>query len=157
MTRAPFQVLVLTFRRLRSDTIEFGCLRRADDDRWQGVAGGGERDETPDDTAVRETVEELGVPPSAPFYRLTTTCSIPAFYFRERRNWPRGVFVIPEHSFAVDCTSLRVCLSHEHVSVAWGTYEETRDKLSWDSNKTALWELTERLRTNMLIQIPQRR
>ena len=35
--------------------------------------------------------------------------------------------------------------SHEHDQVEWLDYGEARGKLTWDSNRTALWELGERL------------
>ena len=36
-------------------------------------------------------------------------------------------------------------LSHEHTECVWLTYEETNNKLKWDSNRTALYELNCRL------------
>jgi dATP pyrophosphohydrolase len=150
MARAPFQILVLPFRRSSSGEFEFATLCRSDDGSWQGVAGGGEAGETPEAAAIREATEEIGVPPSLPFYRLDSQCSIPVHFFSERLHWPADLFVIPEYSFAVDCTSVELRLSKEHVQQRWGPYKETRERLRWDSNKTALWELNERLRSGQL-------
>jgi dATP pyrophosphohydrolase len=36
--------------------------------------------------------------------------------------------------------------SREHTSYRWLSYDEAARLLRWDSNKTALWELNERLR-----------
>ncbi len=58
--RAPFQVLVIPFR--RTGTVpEFAVLKRSDASYWQFVAGGGENDETPAQAATRETEEEIGI------------------------------------------------------------------------------------------------
>lgn len=59
MSRAPFQVLVF-LRRLDANGPEYLVLKRADLSVWQGVAGGGEGDESPREAAIRETMEEVG-------------------------------------------------------------------------------------------------
>jgi dihydroneopterin triphosphate diphosphatase len=150
MSRAAFQVLVLPFRASVSGGFEFGALRREDDGNWQGVAGGGEDGETPEVAAVRETLEEAGIPSSARFYRLQSQCSVPTYHFAARRQWPADLFVIPEYSFAVECPFTELRLSGEHAAQAWGSYDETFGRLRWDSNRTALWELDERLRRGLL-------
>ena len=58
MARAPFQVLVLPFRRTGGGGVEFAVLRRRDLGLWQGVAGGGEDGEAPGQAAVREASED---------------------------------------------------------------------------------------------------
>lgn len=44
--RAPFQVLVLPFRKTTSGT-EYALFRRSDSGDWQTIAGGGDDGETP--------------------------------------------------------------------------------------------------------------
>jgi len=39
-----------------------------------------------------------------------------------------------------------IAISPEHTSYRWLSYDEAARLLRWDSNKTALWELNERLR-----------
>lgn len=145
MTRARYQVLVLPFRRAAPREFEFACLRRSDSAIWQGIAGGGEDGERPIDAAIREAIEEVGVSDDAAFYELATTCSIPVCFVSSRVDWPADVLVIPEYAFAVDCTGRMFALSDEHTEHAWDTYDATRKRLHWDSNRTALWELRERL------------
>jgi dATP pyrophosphohydrolase len=70
LSRAPFQVLVLPFRRPAPGEIEFAVLRRADDANWQSVAGGGAVGESVVEAARREAFEEAGVPASASLYAL---------------------------------------------------------------------------------------
>jgi len=145
MSRAQFQILVLPFRIRANRSVEYGVLRRSDAGVWQGIAGGGEADESPTQAAIRETEEEAGVPKAVRYYRLQTTSSIPTYHFAARKEWPKDLYVIPEYAYAVDCTNIELKLSHEHTEIAWGTYEETLARMHWDSNKVALWELNERL------------
>ena len=76
MGRAPFQVLVFPFRPTPLGDWEFAVFQRADGDWWQGIAGGGEDDETPLQAARRECTEEAGIPPSSTFVALDTAASI---------------------------------------------------------------------------------
>jgi dATP pyrophosphohydrolase len=150
MARGMCQVLVLPFRRLSGSEFEYACLQRSDDGSWQGIAGGLEEGESPIDAAVRESNEEAGIPRNGAFYTLDSTCSIPVIAFAARVHWPDDVFVIPELSFAVDCTDAELRLSREHTEQYWGPYATVRERLRWDSNRTALWELNERLRFGRL-------
>ena len=64
MARAPFQVLVLLFRRTEDGGVEYGVLCRSDDGNWQGVAGGGEERETNGNgypALARTCADEMGV------------------------------------------------------------------------------------------------
>jgi len=142
--RAPFQVLVIPFRR-DAGHIEYAVLRRDDLGAWQAVAGGGETGETAAQAATRETVEELSLDHPVPIYPLQSHASIPARFFADRENWPTGTYVITEHSFAADLTGVPIALSTEHTAVQWLDYEAAKDTLTWDSNRTALGELNERL------------
>jgi dATP pyrophosphohydrolase len=42
-------------------------------------------------------------------------------------------------------------VSDEHSDLVWLPYGEAHDRLRYDSNKTALWELSERLRRHDLL------
>ena len=52
--------------------------------------------------------------------------------------------------FGVKVGDEKIDLKDEHTEYKWGTYEEVSEKLEWDSNKTALWELNHRLLKNKL-------
>lgn len=151
MPRAPFQVLVVPFRRI-GEQVEFAILRREDMDVWQAVAGGGEVGETPRQAAAREASEELGLTQDVPLYPLQTTASIPARFFADRDSWPTGTYVIPEYTFAADLTGVEIKISDEHTAVQWLDYQAAHDVLRFDSNRTALGELHERLSDNDLPQ-----
>jgi len=148
MPRAPFQVLVLPFRKT-ANQYQFALFRRKDPENyWQWIAGGGEGNETPLDAAKREAFEEAGIPRDAAFYPLDTLCCIPKFNFFH--SWPDEIYVVPEYSFVVDAAHAEIAVSHEHDAFLWTDYEQAQELLQWDSNKTALWELAERLKTNDL-------
>lgn len=150
MSRAPFQVLVIPFRRAEEGAIQYGILCRDDLKLWQGVAGGGEHGESPAQAAARETTEELGLTQPVPLYPLQTTASIPARFFSDRDTWPAGTYVVPEHSFAADLTGREINLSDEHTAIQWLEAKEAAAVLRFDSNRTALGELDERLAANDL-------
>jgi dihydroneopterin triphosphate diphosphatase len=144
MSRAPFQILVVPFRRV-DERIEFAVLHRQDMDVWQAVAGGGESGESPQQAAAREAREELGLDQTVALYPLQTTASIAARFFTGRNSWPAGTYVVPEHAFAADLTDVEIKLSDEHTAVQWLDYKAASELLRFDSNRTALGELHERL------------
>lgn len=150
MARSPFQVLVLPFAGTSRNSYAFAVFRRSDGDYWQGIAGGGEAGEDPIDAARREGWEEGGIDPHARYYRLQCQTTIPVAYFAARKHWPENLYVIPGYCFAVAVENRALTLSPEHTEVRWVPFEEARALLHWDSNKTALWELHERLRRSDL-------
>jgi dihydroneopterin triphosphate diphosphatase len=148
MPRAPLQVLVLPFRVADSGRLEYAVFRRAGDggECWQGIAGGAEVGETAEEAARREMTEEAGIPPNAPLLPLDTQASVPAHVFRDRHLWGPGTYVVPQRAFGVRLSGHEIVLSDEHAEYRWVGYDDAADLLGWDSNKTALWELNERLR-----------
>jgi dATP pyrophosphohydrolase len=144
MSRAPFQILVIPYRLTPAGDFEFALLRRSDQKYWQGIAGGGEGNETPMEAARRETNEEAGIPPESEFMQLESTSYVPIYHFPELSD--SGLLVIPEYAFGVNASDVTCSLSHEHTELQWFSYEEATGKVLWDSNKTALWELQQRLR-----------
>ncbi|PYS80053.1 MAG: NUDIX pyrophosphatase [Acidobacteria bacterium] len=145
MSRAAFQVLVIPFHVDTNGEPRYLLFKRSDLDVWQWIAGGGEDDEEPEQTARREALEEAGIPKDTRLIRLDSTASIPARHFAERHLWGGSIFVIPEFSFGVECQIKEVCLSGEHSTCEWLDYETAQSHLEWDSNRTALWELHSRL------------
>ncbi|MBL4684803.1 MAG: NUDIX domain-containing protein, partial [Nannocystaceae bacterium] len=85
MARAPFQVLVLPYRRAK-DGLEVAVFRRADYDVWQFVSGGGEAGESPETAARREVAEEAGVSTTGiittEIIALDAMTTIPGCWFR---------------------------------------------------------------------------
>lgn len=142
VSRAPFQVLVIPWR--RRDALEVAVFRRADYDLWEFVSGGGEDDETPELAATREGFEEAAIPAVARYLKLDTQSSVPACWFPAWSDWPEHVLVVPEYAFAVEVEDVHL-RSSEHRELRWCSIPEAMKLLRFDSNRTALWELHERL------------
>ena len=143
--RAPFQILAISFRKIASKEPQFCVFHRADLDQWQFIAGGGEDDETPTEAAIREISEETGIKTNS-IMKLTSMAYIPANVIseRHRKYWAKNTYVIPEYHFAFECVS-DIKLSNEHIGSEWLSYKDAMARLTWDSNKTALYELRCRL------------
>ncbi len=143
--RAPFQILAVPFRKTAPTEPQFCVLHRADLDQWQFVAGGGEGGETLIEAAVREISEETGIKTNE-ILKLTSMAYIPANVIseRHRKYWAKNTYVIPEYHFAFECAS-DIKLSNEHIGYEWLSYKDAMARLTWDSNKTALYELNCRL------------
>ena len=144
MPRAPFQVLVIPWY-LTASGLRYAVLRRSDLDIWQFIAGGGEEGETPEEAARREAFEEGGVPLDSPLLRLDSVASIPAIHFPELQRSGTDRYVISEYTFGVEVGGSELLLSEEHAEYQWLAFQEARERLRFDSNRTALWELNERL------------
>ena len=138
--RAPFQILAIPYKIVGGNPV-YCVLHRADCDQWQFIAGGGEDSETHEEAARREIFEEGGVL-AKNIIALSSVSCIPVeeFSLRERYGWAKNMYVIPEYSFAFKCSG-ELSLSKEHTECVWLPYETAREKLKWDSKKTALYEL----------------
>jgi dATP pyrophosphohydrolase len=145
MTRAPFQILVYPYRKNNND-YEYALLKRADAGFWQGITGGGEDSESPLQAAKRETLEETGIEPSAYFLLLDTIESVPVTAFKDSPLWGENVYVIPQFCFGVEGSDWEIELSQEHSSFGWFLFEKAQQLLKFDGDKTALWELNQRLK-----------
>jgi dATP pyrophosphohydrolase len=141
-------VLVFPYRLREDGEIAYAVFRRRDEVlTWQAIAGGGEDDEVPLEAARREAWEETGIEPSRPYLELASTASIPVIHFAELRERD-DLFVIPEYCFAVEVADSNLRISNEHTEYAWLPFPEAQAVLRWDSNKTALWELDQRLQSS---------
>ena len=147
MSRAPFNVLVIPYRQTGKQ-ISYCVFQSRDMKIWQFIAGGGEDAEPPLYAAMRETVEESGIQ-SEQYTQLTAMCHVPVKYFSHeaRMVWGDDVLVIPEYSFSVQCDAdAAIKLSDEHLAYRWCSYEEAEALLHFDLDKTALYELNERIK-----------
>ena len=151
MSRAKYQVLVIPFN-IQNNTIKYAVFYRSDMHVWQFIAGGGEGGEIPLQSAKREAWEEAGIAYDSSYYPLETCCSIPTECFAVyRKAWGDNCFVIPEYTFAVNMKDVVVKLSYEHTKYEWMDYENAKQKLKYDSNKVALWELDNKIKSGLLI------
>ena len=151
MARAKYQVLVIPYR--KSDDEVLYCIFQRSDmaDCWQFVAGGEEEDGAPLISARREAFEEAGIPLDAHFIQLETTSSISTEHFpKARLHWGERCLVIPEYCFAVELPHKSIRISDEHTRFAWVDYATAMERLQYDSNKVALWELDNKIKLEVL-------
>ncbi|GAA2211351.1 NUDIX pyrophosphatase [Nonomuraea monospora] len=145
--RQPHNVVVLLYR-MTADRPEYAVFQRADDGNWQGVSGGVEADESAVAAARREAAEETGLPDGAPLYRLDMVSGVEKECFAAASSWPEDLYIVRKHYFAMDVTGRAdgVVLSGEHRAVRWLGYAGAYEALRYDDDRTALWELDQRLR-----------
>lgn len=143
--RAPYNVLVLPFFH-KNEEILYCIFKREDMKVWQFIAGGGEEGETPILAAKRESLEEASISENHQYKKLESMCyvSVDNFSEKSRKHWGKK-YVIPVYSFAVELFSTEIQISHEHTEYCWCTYEEARERLYFDLDKTAIYELNERI------------
>jgi len=142
--RAPYQVLVFPYI-IKDGLIEFAIFNRSDSDYWQGIAGGGEDEETPIEAAKRELFEETGILGNVSLKQLDSISSLSVENVVGEFLWGEHIYVIKEYCFGAHFLTKDITLSKEHLQYKWLPFEEAVKKLKWDSNKTALWELNKRL------------
>ena len=141
--RAPFQILAIPYR--VKPNLQYCVLHRSDIDQYQFVSGGGEDYETPMEAAAREIYEETSVKADQ-IVPLTSMAYIPSNVISKKHRvlWSPDTIVIPEYTFGFECAS-EIILSSEHTGFEWMTYDDAISRVTWDSNKTALYELNCRL------------
>jgi dihydroneopterin triphosphate diphosphatase len=144
MARAPYQVPVIPYR-FQSGELLVAVFSRSNGNVWQFIAGGGEDREDPLSAAKREAHEEAGIRDGS-WLALDSKTSIPRSHFKGAEHWPSDIFVIPEHSFAVAVEGDVFTISWEHDQYKWVPALVAPRILTFDSNRVALWELTERLK-----------
>lgn len=147
--RAKYQVLIIPFRK-EKDKIKFGIFKREDMNIYQAISGGGEDGETILESAKREFFEETGIKKEK-FIKLDSINSIPASCFPTSKVWGSNTYVVPEYAFGVELTKNdKIILSSEHKSFKFIDYDSATKKLKYDSNRTALYELNERIKNKDL-------
>lgn len=140
-----FQVLVIPYCRVE-DKVQYAIFQRADDLSWQWIAGGGNVGESPVEAAKRESWEEARISLESPLIPLMAKAQIPATCFPDLAD--PDVISLTEFSFAVEVDPGSIELSSEHTQLRLVNFAEAMDVLKWDSNKNALKELQENLKTS---------
>jgi dihydroneopterin triphosphate diphosphatase len=146
--RAPFQVLIIPFIK-EGDKYYYAVFKRRDLSIWQFIAGGGEGQEGPVQAMRREAKEEALIDEKTPYIRLATVNTIPAANIHGL-IWGEDIIMIPEFTFGLEMPSREIKIDTEHTEYLWLAYDEVREKLKYDSNKAALWELDHRLKSGKL-------
>ena len=140
LRRAPLQVLVYLFRLSVDLDLEVALFQRVHGGYWQGIAGGGNEGETPEEAARRETLEEAGFMPTGPWIALGRVLSVPVNAIRPdlRKHWPGWLTTIPCYPFAVETAGHVIRLSAEHAEFRWARLDEARELVHWDNDRAAL-------------------
>ena len=134
-------------------SLNMRCWKRSDAGWWQAIAGGGEEHETPLEAARREAREEADISSAAHFLQLDTIEPVPVTEFRDSHLWGEGVYVIPQYCFGVAMLDRWIRLSREHTDYKWLKCDEAYQLLKYDGNRTALWELNQRVRVQRAARI----
>lgn len=71
---------------------------------------------------------------------------VPVTEFRDSYLWGEQVYVIPQYCFGVSAQNVEIVISPEHTQYQWVSYEKALKLIKFDGNKTALWELNQRLK-----------
>jgi dihydroneopterin triphosphate diphosphatase len=150
--RQPQNVHIYPYRKNSGGAYEYAVFRRSDDQRcWQGISGGVEEGETAEQAARRESMEEAGIPANIPMARLDTVSYLPSDLFTEHAAWGKDVVVCPMFFFAAPYDG-EIVLSPEHTEMKWADYQAAFDLVYWHDQKTALWELNQRLLRGNLVR-----
>lgn len=147
MARQPIQVHIYLYKKNKNMTYEFAIFQRADNDLWwQGICGGVEENESLEMSARREIFEEAGIDEKLPLYPLESKSYLPVYIFSDKiqKIWGKDRVVVPMYFFAMPYDG-PITLSDEHSDVKWLSYEAAESLVYFHDQKTALWELKERL------------
>lgn len=141
--RKPYQIIVFPYIKTSKGYL-YAIFKRTDPNFWQAISGGGEDKEIPIETAKREAFEEAKIAGSSGFIKLDSMTTIPVADVGNY-TWEENILVLPEYSFGVELFSTDLEIGKEHSAYKWLPYNEARELLKYDSNKSALWELNHRL------------
>ena len=142
--RLPKQMLIIPYTK-EDDKVLYCIFKRKDLGFYQFISGGCEDfDKDTEDSAKRELFEETGIKDIS-LEKLEIETMIPVVNIRKDFFWGKDVFYAKEYVYAVNITGKDIILSDEHSEYKFGSYEEIKKHLKYDSNKSALWELNEKL------------
>ncbi len=142
--RKPYQVLIFPFIK-RNNNFYYAIFKRRDMGIWQGIAGGGEKGESPLKTAKRELYEETKIKNDNGFISLSSITTIPAANIHGI-IWGKEIIMVPEFSFGACVFQENIEIGKEHDKYLWLNLKEASKKVKYDSNRSALWELDYRLK-----------
>ena len=148
--RLPKQVLVIPYRVINKD-VEYCIFQRKDMQIWQWISGGVEDfDEDIISAARREIYEETNISNIPKIIELEGFAKIPVVNIVKEFMWGDNIFYSDEYAFAVNVGNKKIKISEEHDKFKWVSYSEAKALLRYDSNKSALWELDEKIKRGLI-------
>lgn len=148
--RLPKQVLIIPYR-IIDDKVEYCIFKRKNMQIWQWISGGVEDfDEDIISAAKREMCEETGITEDVNITELEGLTKIPVVNIVKEFKWGDDIFYAEEYSFAVNINDKKIKISEEHSEYKWCSYDEAKSLLKYDSNKSALWELNEKIKREVI-------
>lgn len=148
--RLPKQVLVVPYRVINKK-VEYCIFKRKDMPIWQWISGGVEDfDEDIISAVKREVYEETNISDKLRIMELEGFTKIPVVNIVKEFMWGDKVFYSDEYAFAVNIENKEIKISEEHNKFKWVSYSEAKDLLRYDSNKSALWELDEKIKRGLI-------
>ena len=145
--KQPVSVLVVIY----TSALDVLLLERADfPDYWQSVTGSRDGKETLSETAIRELFEETGL--DAKLHTLTDwqVHNEYEIYPQWQHRYPPGTTHNTEHVFGLQLSQqVPVQLSaREHLKYQWLPWNIAADKVFSPSNREAILQLPERVKSN---------
>lgn len=154
--KQPISALIVIYTSAPSTKLRAGpevlLLERADyPGYWQSVTGSRDGEESPRETAIRETFEETGL--DANRYALTDwqVQNVYEIYPKWQHRYPPGTTHNTEHVFGLElpeATPARLS-PREHLSYIWLPWREAADKVFSPSNRAAILQLPQRVKNEI--------
>ena len=102
LMRAPYQILTILYKR-ENNRILYGIFYRNSHPIWQFISGGGENNEKPLETVIREIKEETSlIVEKRKIEQLDSKTTIPVLNITGEYTWGPNVYVVPEYSYAIE-------------------------------------------------------
>ena len=144
--KQPVSTLVVIY----TAALEVLLLERADHPGyWQSVTGSQDDDEQMSQTAIREVLEETGL--LAERYKLSDWHyqNVYEIYPVWRHRYQPGVTQNTEHVFGLELPEIQpvIISPREHLAYVWLPWRQAAEKCFSPSNRAAIMQLPERVRS----------
>jgi len=145
--KQPISTLVV----IHTSALDVLLLERADHPGyWQSVTGSRDDDEALRDTAIREVREETGLDVNRYVLSDWQQQNIYDIYPKWQHRYPPGIWKNTEHVFSLELPEpVAVKLApREHLNYQWLPWQQAADKVFSPSNRAAILQLPEKLKSN---------